>query len=110
MLAQEEMTCSPAVCSINRGVKRVGSPWNLIVVAYLLDGPRRFNQILQMGKDDSLNSRTLSRALKHLTGAGLVKRQVLGTQPFMVEYSLTTQGHRLRKLLEAYRRLDPRAE
>jgi len=108
-LAEEEAACRPEVCSLIRGIKRAGSPWNLIVAAYLLDGPRRFNQVLQMGKSDSLNARTLSRVLRNLTTEGFVKRNVIGTQPFAVEYSLTAQGQRLSKLLEAYRSLDPRA-
>ncbi len=109
-LAQEQVACSPEVCSLIRGIKRAGSPWNLIVAAYLLNGPRRFNHILTMGENDSLNSRTLSRALKHLVSAGFVRRAVLDTQPFSVEYSLTAQGQRLHKLLAAYRDLDPRTK
>src|SRR5215472_13358116 len=100
-------TCRPEVCSLIRGIKRTGSPWNLIVAAYLLDGPRRFNHILQMGENDSLNPRTLSRALKQLSTAGFVRREILSTQPFAVEYGLTTQGEGLRTLLDAYRKLDP---
>ena len=107
---EEQATCSPRVCSLIRGIKRAGSPWNLIVAAYLLDGPRRFNNILSMGENDSLNSRTLSRSLKHLVSAGFVKRTVLDTQPFAVEYSLTSQGERLNKLLAAYRDLDSRVK
>src|SRR5215831_353822 len=104
------MTCSPEVCSLIRGIKRTGSPWNLIVAAYLLDGPRRFNHILRMGENDSLNPRTLSRALRQLSSSGFVRRDILSTQPFAVEYSLTAQGEGLRKLLDAYRRLDPRTK
>ncbi len=107
MLATEEKA-SEEVCSLVRGIQRVGSPWNLTVAAYLLDGPRRFNQILQMGRGGSLNSRTLSRALKHLVDSGFVKRRILDTQPIAVEYTLTAQGERLRALLEAYSDLDPR--
>lgn len=109
-LAQEQVACRPEVCSLIHGIKRAGSSWNLIVAAYLLDGPRRFNQILQMGKNDSLNSRTLSRALKHLVSAGFAERRIIDTQPFAVEYSLGAQGERLRKLLEAYTDLDPRVK
>jgi DNA-binding HxlR family transcriptional regulator len=108
MLAPE--VASDEVCSLVRGIKRVGSPWNLAVAAYLLDGPRRFNQILQMGNGESLNPRTLSRALKHLVESGFVSRTVLDTQPFAVEYALTPQGERLRALLEAYSGLDPQAK
>ncbi len=107
-LTHNNVTCRPEICSLVRGIKRAGSPWNLIVAAYLLDGPRRFNHIVHMGMNDSLNSRTLSRALKQLAGAGFVKRTIIGTQPFAVEYSLTPQGEELRELLEAYQRLDPR--
>jgi len=95
-----------------RGIKEVGSLWNLVVAAYLLDGPKRFNQILRMGESggrDSLNSRTLSRALKHLTKTGFVERRVLSTQPVAVEYALTPQGQKLKPLLEAYSDLDPKA-
>lgn len=109
-LVDERAVCKPEVCSLIRGIKRAGSPWNLIVAAYLIEGPRRFNEILQMGKNDSLNSRTLSRTLKQLVGNGFVERRVVSTQPFAVQYYLTSQGGRLRKLLEAYRSLDPRAK
>jgi DNA-binding HxlR family transcriptional regulator len=104
--SSEASTCRPEVCSLIRGIKTAGSPWNLIVAAYMLDGPRRFNEILSMGQGDSLNARTLSRALKHLVTQGFVKREILATQPFAVGYSLTPQGDKLRKLLEAYRGLD----
>jgi DNA-binding HxlR family transcriptional regulator len=104
--SRESSTCRPEVCSLIRGIKNAGSPWNLIVAAYMLDGPRRFNEILNMGQGDSLNARTLSRALKHLVAQGFVKREILATQPFAVGYSLTPQGDKLRKLLEAYRGLD----
>ncbi len=106
--SHEASTCRPEVCSLIRGIKNAGSPWNLIVAAYLLDGPRRFNEILDMGGGDSLNARTLSRALKHLVAQGFVDREILATQPFAVGYSLTLQGSKLRKLLEAYRELDQR--
>ena len=65
---------------------------------------------LQMGKNDSLNSRTLSRALKQLAKVGFADRRILDTQPFAVEYSLTRQGRGLWKLLQAYSDLDPRSK
>lgn len=61
------------------------------------------------GNEESLNSRTLSRALKNLVDKGFVDRIVLNTQPVAVEYTLTTRGRKLRALLEAYAQLDPKA-
>ncbi len=84
----------------------MGSAWDLAVIAYLLDGPKRFNEILRVGKTENLNSRTLSRVLKQLTDNEFVKRKVLDTQPFAVEYALTPKGQRLRSLLDAYREVD----
>jgi DNA-binding HxlR family transcriptional regulator len=83
-LVQEEMTCRPEICSLVRGIKRAGSPWNLIVAAYLLDRPLRFNEILRLGKADELNARTLSRVLRNMAEEGLVKRKVVNIQPFAV--------------------------
>ncbi len=105
-LGRSRPVCRPEICSLVKGIKKAGSPWNLIVAAYLLDGPRRFNEILHLGSSDHLNSRTLSRALQQLVKQGFVSRDVISTQPFAVRYSLTSQGQRLRKLLEAYTELD----
>jgi DNA-binding HxlR family transcriptional regulator len=101
-----KISCRPEVCAIIRGIRRFGSAWQLIVVAYLLDGPLRFNELLRMGRNDSLNARTLSRALKRLTEQQLVHREILESQPVAIRYSLTSRGKRLIKLLEVYQQLD----
>jgi DNA-binding HxlR family transcriptional regulator len=97
--------CDPKICPLIQEIRRVGSPWNLVVAAYLEAGPKRFNEILRKGRHEGLNSRTLSRALGRLTRAGFTRRRVLGTQPIAVEYSLTAEGQRLTRILDAYREL-----
>lgn len=87
---------------IARGIQRFGSPWKLTVLAYLLGPPLRFNEILRMGEADGLNARTLSRTLRALADQGLVNREVIGTQPVAVQYSLTEKGQHLRRLLAAF--------
>jgi DNA-binding HxlR family transcriptional regulator len=99
--------CRPEICSIINGVKQYGSVWQLVVVAYLLDGPLRFNELLKMGGDEGLNSRTLSRTLRHLVANGLVGRTLIDAQPLAVRYSLTPHGKELRGLLAAYQELAP---
>lgn len=50
----EASECRPEICSLVRGIKNAGSPWNHMVAAYLLDVPTRFNEILNMGEGDKL--------------------------------------------------------
>ena len=102
----EKITCRPEVCAVIRGIKKFGSAWQLIVVAYLLDGPLRFNEVLRMGRNDGLNARTLSRALKRLVDQHQINREIVESQPIAIRYSLTSQGRQLSKLLEVYRQLD----
>ncbi len=103
---KEKITCRPEVCAVIRGIKKFGSAWQLIVVAYLLDGPLRFNEVLRTGRNDGLNARTLSRALKRLAEEQLINREILESQPVAIRYSLTSRGRRLSRLLEVYRQLD----
>jgi len=90
------------VRTVSRGIRRFGSPWKLTVLAYLGERPLRFNEILRLGEGDGLNARTLSRVLKALAESGLVNREVIGTQPVAVQYSLTERGARFRALLDAF--------
>lgn len=91
---------------IARGIQRFASPWKLTLLAYLLERPLRFNEILRMGEEDGLSARTLSRTLKALADQGLVNREVIETQPFAVRYGLTEKGLRVGRLLVGFRELD----
>ena len=97
---------APDVRKIARGIQRFGSPWKLTVLAYLGERPLRFNEILRSGEADGLNARTLSRVLRDLTLQGLVNRDVLGTQPIAVQYTLTERGKRIGSLLSAFQNLE----
>jgi DNA-binding HxlR family transcriptional regulator len=97
---------APDVRKIVQGVQRFGSPWKLTVLAYLGDKPLRFNEILRFGEGDGLNARTLSRVLKMLAAQGLVIREVMGTLPVAVQYSLTETGRRMGPLLAQFQELE----
>jgi DNA-binding HxlR family transcriptional regulator len=100
--------CDPRICPLIQEIRRIGSPWNLVVAAYIEGGPLRFNEILRKGRHEGLNARTLSRALGRLVRAGFARRRVLQTRPIAVEYSLTLDGRKLSAILTAYRRLADR--
>jgi DNA-binding HxlR family transcriptional regulator len=61
----------------------------------------RFNELLEAAT--GVDPRSLSRVLKFLASEGIVWRDVLSTQPFAVQYSLTEKGKQLRPVVEALR-------
>jgi len=88
------------ICPIVEAIKMVGSKWKLVIIRYLLDGSKGFNQLLRT--TPHLNAKTLSRVLKELQREGIVERRVVSTQPFSVEYSLTDKGRDLKEVIEAF--------
>ncbi len=89
------------LCPVVESVRRVGNEWRLIVIRYLLDRPMRFNEILRVA--GGVDAKTLSRVLRYLASEGIVKREVLGTQPFVVQYELTQKGEQLGPVIESLR-------
>jgi DNA-binding HxlR family transcriptional regulator len=69
----------------------------LLVVRHLFTGPKRFNELL---RESGINSKTLSGTLKFLEQMGVVKREILSTRPFTVQYSLSASGAELKPVLE----------
>jgi len=86
-------------CPVVESLHIVGNEKKLVIIRFLLDKPMRFNQLLKFG----LDSKTLSRALKSMEAQGLVNRQVINTQPFSVEYSLTEKGRQLKPVIDSLR-------
>jgi DNA-binding HxlR family transcriptional regulator len=97
MRERNDQTACPAVKSITK----VGNQLRLIVVRYLIDRPLRFNELLEAAT--GVDPRSLSRVLKFLASEGIVRRDVLSTQPFAVQYSLTEKGRQLQPVVEALR-------
>ena len=90
------------LCPVVESVRRVGNEWRLIVVRYLLDRPMRFNELLRAA--GGVDAKTLSRVLKYLSSEGILRRDVLSTQPFTVQYGLTQKGEQLRPVIESLRK------
>ncbi|HZW54919.1 MAG TPA: helix-turn-helix domain-containing protein [Nitrososphaerales archaeon] len=84
----------PAVATI----ESIGSESKLLVIRYLLQGPKLFNELLRYS---GINSKTLSSALKSLEHNRIVVRQVISTRPFTVQYSLSPAGTALESVFEA---------
>lgn len=86
-------------CPVVESLRFVGNEKRLFIIRYLMDGPLRYNELLKFGID----SKTLSRALKNLEHNGIVRREILSTQPFSVRYSLTEKGRALKSVIDSLR-------
>src|ERR1700751_5514778 len=72
---------------------RVGDRWTLLVVAALLDGPKRFNEL--QDELDGIAPNVLSARLKSLTEQALVVAQPYSERPPRFAYELSASGREL---------------
>jgi DNA-binding HxlR family transcriptional regulator len=68
-------------------------------VSFLIDGPKRFNELRRVLP--GISQRMLTLDLRALETAGLVSRTVFPTKPVRVEYALTEDGMRLKAVVAA---------
>lgn len=87
------------LCGAVESARRIGNQWRLIVIRYLLERPMRFNELLKVAC--GIDPKTLSRVLKYLADEKIVTREVLGTQPFTVQYALTEKGRQISPIMQA---------
>lgn len=85
-------------CSVEEAMRLLGGRWRLLVVSYLVDGPKRFNALRR--DIPAISQRMLTIDLRALEQAGLVQRTVFPTVPVTVEYQLTEDGQRLLPVVE----------
>lgn len=84
-------------CSVEESMRLLGGRWRLLLVSYLVDGPKRFNQLRR--DVPGISQRSLTLDLRALEDAGLVSRTILPTSPIGVEYALTADGERLKPVV-----------
>ncbi|MDR8730873.1 winged helix-turn-helix transcriptional regulator [Burkholderia pseudomultivorans] len=95
------MKTSATGCSIEEAMRLLGGRWRLLLVSYLLDGPKRFSDLRR--DMPGISQRMLTLDLRALEDAGLVRRTVYPEVPVKVEYDLTADGDRLRPVVEVMR-------
>lgn len=80
----------------------LGRRWSAYIIWALLDGPRRFTDLLEV--TGGLSDRMLTKRLRELDSAGIVSRRRYREIPPRVEYSLTEAGEALRPVIESMER------
>jgi len=75
----------------------IAGRWKVMVIYWLLQGERRFNQL---HRDlAGITHRTLAKQLREMEADGLVERQDHGEIPPRVDYRLTPLGRSLEPVL-----------
>ncbi|MDH1010947.1 helix-turn-helix transcriptional regulator [Pseudomonas nicosulfuronedens] len=85
-------------CSVEEAMRVIGGRWRLLLVSYLLDGSKRFNELRRDMPE--ISQRVLTAELRALEQAGLVIRTVYPEVPPRVEYCLSDDGGRLRPVVD----------
>jgi DNA-binding HxlR family transcriptional regulator len=86
-------------CDAGREVfEMLGKCWTGLIIRDLLDGPRRFREILLDIGD--INDKVLSGRLKELEALGIISRTVYPEVPIRVEYALTERGCDLKAAIQ----------
>ncbi len=86
-------------CPAETALGFLAGKWRPMVIYYLLQGTRRFNQLQrELG---GVTHRTLSKTLKEMEADGLITRKDYGEIPPRVDYSLTDKGRSLSPVLDA---------
>lgn len=86
-------------CPYATSQKLLSGKWALLIMHELSDGPVRFRELER--RLHPITQATLTRALRQLEDDGLVNRQVYGTIPPKVEYSLTEVGGEFKSVLDS---------
>lgn len=81
----------PDLCPrYHHAVELIGRRWTGAVIRTLMNGPRRFNELL--AAIPGISDRLLTERLRELEAEGLVRREVYPESPVRVVYELTACG------------------
>lgn len=90
---------SAALDALDRAARLVGDRWSLLVLGALLDGDRRYGELLEQIAGISTN--VLAQRLAGLEAAQLVIAEPYSRRPPRMRYSLTADGRGLTAALAA---------
>src|SRR3954453_8709688 len=82
-----------AVEALDRALSAVGDRWTLLIVAGLLDGPRRFGELQEAVPGIATN--VLTQRLGGLQEEGLVSAEPYSARPARYSYELSAAGAEL---------------
>jgi DNA-binding HxlR family transcriptional regulator len=91
--------CAPIPEEVRRAAGLLERRWTVSILYASYEGANRFNEFRQVVGE--IPPRTLAQRLVELEEAGVLERSVIDARPPRVEYRLTSEGMRLRPLIDA---------
>lgn len=85
--------------SFHGTIEFIGKRWTGIIVYYLLDGPKRYHELLE--EIEGISDRLLTERLRELEMHGLVIKNLAKPPSRMVTYELTDIGKELEGIIKA---------
>jgi DNA-binding HxlR family transcriptional regulator len=91
-------SCTGMILPVRDALDILSGKWKLPIIISLSFGNKRFNQIAK--EIPNITDKMLSKELRDLEMNQLVKRTVYDSVPVVVEYSMTSYGKTLEKVIE----------
>jgi DNA-binding HxlR family transcriptional regulator len=89
----------PVCVRFHTAIELIGARWSGAILRVMFTGAHRYADI--RAAIPGISDVMLTRRLRELEEAGLLRREVLPTSPVQVEYHLTPMGEETRPVLEA---------
>ena len=92
-------SCTPVPEEVRRAAGLLERRWTVSILWASYEGASRFNEFRQSVGE--IPPTTLAQRLVELEDAGLLERSVIDARPPRVEYRLTDEGLRLKRVVDA---------
>ncbi len=93
--------CTKMILPVRDALDILSGKWKLPIIISLSFGNKRFSQIAK--EIPKITDKMLSKELRDLEANLLVKRTVIPSVPVVVEYSMTSYGKSLEKVIDELR-------
>ncbi|GAA4378747.1 winged helix-turn-helix transcriptional regulator [Hymenobacter koreensis] len=87
-----------AICPVRTTLNVLGGKWKLLILSYLLDGPRRYGELRRLVPE--VTEKMLIQELRELEADAIIQRLVYQQVPPKVEYQLTEHGRRVQPMFQ----------
>ena len=89
-------------CPLTAALNVIGGKWSLIILYWLDEGTKRFNQLRKLMP--TISHKVFAATLRDLEREGLITHTVYAEVPPKVEYAISGYGRSVRPLIEAVRK------